>query len=54
MERDGTDFHRAERMPALPWTQGLRGEGEVHELATTRSVRSLEWGGGDGEVSSAG
>ena len=47
---------RGEGMPALTWMQGLHGdgEGEVHELATTRSVRSLERGGGDGEVSSAG
>ena len=33
---------RGEQMPGLMWTQGLSGDGEVHELATTRSVRSLE------------
>ena len=37
---------RGERMPELTWMQGLSGEGEVHELATTRSVRSLEREGG--------
>ena len=45
VERNGMDFYRAERMPAVIWTQGSRGEGEVHELATTRSLRSLERGG---------
>ena len=44
VERDGTEF-RPEQVPSLTWTQELRGPGEVHELATTRSVRSLEPGG---------
>ena len=53
VERDGTEF-RPEQMPSLTWTQGQRGEGEVHELATTRSVRSLEREGGCIQAGTAG
>ena len=51
-ERDGTEFHR---LMQIPWMQDLRGgRGEVHELATTRSVRSLEVEGGGIEESPIG
>ncbi|KAL2056847.1 hypothetical protein ABVK25_002586 [Lepraria finkii] len=41
VESDGAEVEY-ERIPSLGWTQELRGEGEVLELATTRSVRSFE------------
>ncbi|KAL2045279.1 hypothetical protein N7G274_002362 [Stereocaulon virgatum] len=37
-------------MLSLGWTQELQGEGEAHELATTKSVRSLKSGGGTVEA----
>ena len=51
MESDGAEVEY-KRIPSLGWTQELRGEGEVLELATTRSVRSFERGGDSVEASS--
>ena len=51
VESDGAEVEH-KRTPSLGWTQELRGEGEVHELATTRSVRSFERSGDSVEASS--
>ena len=51
-ERDGTESHRPMQMPWMQELRGGEGGGEVHELATTRSVRSLEPDNGGGREAS--